>query len=487
MKFEAAKEKARLFVANIWTWLKEYRSKRKPVFDKYFDTSLCWLIGNAAYIYGADKLLNFVFEHANSHGSLAKLITYAGLIMGWPYVNKHLIVPVAKRVKKFHEERISQNREATALSWVRTASQLGIVLALYNLLSFGKTLNNFKYDGLRMLRAFESEERKDQQKIEEEKVASITPAKLEAEVPKSISSVDIRAINRHSYYGRFLRAYRWHRILRKVEKEFNLPYGILSALAMRESHGDPLALNANDDGGAGMFMFQPGTARRFGLKIWGDSNATGRDRNYGLRLRELVESLNWDYGKLSKVDERFDVEKSARAAAKYLREAYRQYGSWDAALSAYNCGTPCKNFRETHHVRATLLYWQCYLKNAKGLGEEVPESLPRQVDVWLEKHFPQGRIASCSSEGEDYTDLPDYYFEPCGKTSRGEEVFCYSVKKGDNPTKIAKNFNEYDARVFRDRYKEVIWRNVVNKNWRSLDFVRQNQRVYIVTRRKQAR
>jgi len=40
----------------------------------------------------------------------------------------------------------------------------------------------------------------------------------------------------------------------------------------------------------------------------------------------------------SEVDERYNVEKSTVAAAKYLKEAYAKFGSWSMAAAAYNLG-----------------------------------------------------------------------------------------------------------------------------------------------------
>ena len=60
-------------------------------------------------------------------------------------------------------------------------------------------------------------------------------------------------------------------------------------------------------GAAGLYQFMPATAERFGL-----------------RLRPE--------------DERFHPEKSARAAAQYLRLLYDQFESWPLALAAYNGG-----------------------------------------------------------------------------------------------------------------------------------------------------
>jgi membrane-bound lytic murein transglycosylase D len=69
------------------------------------------------------------------------------------------------------------------------------------------------------------------------------------------------------------------------------------------------------------------------------------------------------------VDERRDVEKATRAACRYLRKLHDQFGSWDLALAAYNCG---ENAVERAIARAgTKDYWKL------DLPEETENYVPK--------------------------------------------------------------------------------------------------------------
>jgi membrane-bound lytic murein transglycosylase D len=74
--------------------------------------------------------------------------------------------------------------------------------------------------------------------------------------------------------------------------------------------------------------------------IWQFLAATGR--SYGLEIN-------------SEVDERYHLEKSTRAAARYIRDYYQQFGSWTLAAAAYNMGGP-RLHRELENQRADGYY-----------------------------------------------------------------------------------------------------------------------------------
>lgn len=93
-----------------------------------------------------------------------------------------------------------------------------------------------------------------------------------------------------------------------------LPEGLL-AVAMVESGVANLHEKSTEPSlapgmrGAGVWMFIPSTARRYGLKVD------------------------------EKQDERLDVARETEAAAAYFAELHKNYGDWRLALAAYNQGS----------------------------------------------------------------------------------------------------------------------------------------------------
>jgi membrane-bound lytic murein transglycosylase D len=110
-------------------------------------------------------------------------------------------------------------------------------------------------------------------------------------------------------------------------------------------------------GAAGLFQFMAPTARRFGLKT-------------------------------RPVDERLAPEKSARAAAKYLKVLHWQFNSWPLVLAVYNAG----------EGRVGRL-----LKNSsEKTFEAIEESLPIETQMYV----PKVMATVALREGVDPAKLP---------------------------------------------------------------------------------
>lgn len=90
------------------------------------------------------------------------------------------------------------------------------------------------------------------------------------------------------------------------------------------------------------------------------------------------------------VDERYHLEKSTVAAAKYLKAAYNKFGTWTAAAASYNCGTGGYNSRATHQGSDKyydlmlpeetnryifrILAYKHLMSNAETLGFVIPKN-----------------------------------------------------------------------------------------------------------------
>ena len=102
----------------------------------------------------------------------------------------------------------------------------------------------------------------------------------------------------------FKRANRWFPLMREILIEEGIPEDFLY-LAVIESG---LTQARSPSNALGFWQFLKGTAIDYGLKV--------------------------DH----QIDERMHVAKSTRAACKYLKNAYKQFGSWTLAAAAYNRG-----------------------------------------------------------------------------------------------------------------------------------------------------
>ncbi len=148
------------------------------------------------------------------------------------------------------------------------------------------------------------------------------------------------------------RSTRYLPMIREIFQEHGLPED-LAYLAMIESGFNPHAYSHAH--ACGMWQFIRGTAVR-----------------YGLTINEYV-------------DERRDPEKSTHAAAKYLLDLYKQFGSWYLAAASYNCGE--KRVQREIDNSSHKNFWE--LSANQCLPNETQNYVPQMIAATLIAKNPE--------------------------------------------------------------------------------------------------
>lgn len=164
--------------------------------------------------------------------------------------------------------------------------------------------------------SLDKDKSKDYQQVLAQTASVVIPEKVEfAGETTALDRYDLyerydREINSFTYFHAstlmlIKKANRYFPIIEPILKKNGIPDDF-KYLAVIESLLNPRAVSPAK--AAGMWQFMPATGKQFGLEI------------------------------TDEVDERYSIEKSTEAACKYLKNAYRTYGSWSAVALSYNAG-----------------------------------------------------------------------------------------------------------------------------------------------------
>lgn len=194
----------------------------------------------------------------------------------------------------------------------------------------------------------------------DESVSSRNPAPLG--IPYESEAHAVRAIDRNIYlfsermkqrFGMWLeRSAKYVDIMKGILKEKSVPEELVF-LPIVESGFNPHAYSHAR--AVGPWQFIEGTAKRYGLVV--------------------------DWWR----DERKDPLKSTRAAALYLRDLHKMFGSWNLALAAYNAGEGriSKALRRSD----SDTYWD--LLHTKQIRPETKEYVPRYIAATMIAQEPE--------------------------------------------------------------------------------------------------
>ncbi len=277
----------------------------------------------------------------------------------------------------------------------------------------------------------------------------------------------LQTVGRERFITYLYRSGKYITLIKNILKEKNLPSD-LAYLPLIESGFNSKARSwAN---AVGMWQFIPSTGRLYGLKS------------------------NWWY------DEKRDFVKATYAACDYLSKLYKEFGAWNLALAAYNCGEgglnraikkyKTNNFWELNLRKQTYDYVPLYIaatiiaKNPEKYGLEVEYEKPIEFDtVIVDKPIDLKTIAEVLSVSvEEIRELnpellrdvtpPQYRSYPLRVPVNTKEVFAqryselptktlytmHKVRKGETVSGIAKKygvspFNIIQANSLSKRYR----------------------------------
>ncbi len=148
----------------------------------------------------------------------------------------------------------------------------------------------------------------------------VSPPTIPEELEFDNQKIDLRRYDRHERIDRELMAFMFMhsstlQLIKKANRFFPIVEPILKENGIPDDFKYLMAIESNLNvtsrspaGAAGLWQIMPQTARELGLEV------------------------------NDQIDERYNIEKSTRAACKYLKKAYNKYGDWMLVAASYNAG-----------------------------------------------------------------------------------------------------------------------------------------------------
>lgn len=169
-------------------------------------------------------------------------------------------------------------------------------------------------------------------------------------VKKSIKWFTETKFGRKVFESWYSKSTRWFPLMKQIAKEEGVPEEIVY-LSMIESGLNPTIVSRASAVGLWQFMYP-----------------TGKD--FGLNSNSSI----W-------VDERRDPEKSTRAAMKYLKFLYNEFGDWHLALASYNCGQGRVGRAIKRSGKTNPTFW------------EISHLLPKETRYYVPKFISTALVA----------------------------------------------------------------------------------------------
>jgi len=304
-----------------------------------------WLASNTLGIYGLDKFLDSIAEHTDKHEGLALSLGYASWIAAQFFVNKEVIIPIARRIKRKYERRRRTDKRVTLLDRLRVAGATASLVGILSMPSFQRSFNALEYDIKRGFNIVQTEVLHQEPKKNEKSLESLLP-------------LETASYESDAYTGFLTRLLQYEDTIRKNASLNNIDKTLVKAVIYRESEG--YTKKISPQGALGLMQILPKTAKtEFKISLrQAEQELRNPKRNieYGTQYLSLLENYAADLVRSQKGNTKDETNTTKLVLASYnggygrLECLAKEYGpNWENieknASGIFNETCPYKDLR----------------------------------------------------------------------------------------------------------------------------------------------